>query len=94
MGEVAQLDERRGGLLPGRRQHRGETRITGCGGVGPASAARRAGEQSLLCAVVEVPLELAPGGVGGLDDPRAGRAQVRQLGERFGAESLVVDSET
>ena len=48
----------------------------------------RDGQQPLLCAVMEISLEPAPLGVTDLDDPGAGRAQILELGEHFGLESL------
>ena len=48
-------------------------------------------DQPLLRAVVQVALELAAGGVAGLDDPRSRRAQVGQPGAQVGLQALVLE---
>ena len=50
-------------------------------------------EQPLLGAVVEVALEPAPLGVAGLDDPRARRAQIMELGQHLGLQPFVLERE-
>ena len=40
---------------------------------------QRDGDEPLLCAVVEVALDLSPRAVGGLEDPRARRAHLGEL---------------
>ena len=48
-------------------------------------------DEPLLRAVVEVALELAAGGVAGLDDPRAGRPQIGQPRAQVGLQALVLE---
>ena len=66
--------------------------------LGPRSRAGEADviaerEQPLLCAVVKVTLEQAPGGIAGLDDAGAGGPQVMELREQLRLEPLVLHRE-
>ena len=94
MGEVAQfleyavrlldrLGERRlpEGVAVGLRAGAGEPDVIG------------QGQEPLLGAVVEVPLEPAALGIGGLDDASAGGAELAELGEQFGLQPFVLQAE-
>jgi hypothetical protein len=54
---------------------------------------QRQRHQPLLSSIVQIPLEVATGGIGGLDDPGARRAQFVQLRVRLRLEALVVDGQ-
>jgi len=51
------------------------------------------GQQALLAAVVEIPLQPAAFGIGGFHDLGAGGAQFFELGEQLGLQPLVVQAE-
>jgi hypothetical protein len=51
------------------------------------------GQESLLRAIVEVPLEPAPFGVAGLDDPRPRGAELAELEEYLRLEALMFQAE-
>ena len=78
-GQFPQLGQRLGGLLAGRVDQRRQLGVRPGRPMACPSQHQAQGDQALLRTVVQVPLEPAPLGIAGLDDPRPGRADLVQL---------------
>ena len=84
-GEVAQVLERQSGFLAGAAHQLGRHRVALGSPLLRHPQVQRQRDQALLGAVVEVALDPPALGVGGLDDARAGAAQVGHLGGHAGS---------
>ena len=91
-GELAQLVEALPHLVDRRVDERRRGRSVLEAGAAQAQVERERDEPRLR-AVVEVALEPAALGVAGLDDPRARRAQLDDVGAQLGVEALVLEQE-
>jgi hypothetical protein len=86
MGDASKLNQRRLHLVRGIANRRG---FAAWSGFQPTQA-EGGGQESLLCAVMEVSLDAASLGVGGADDAGAGRSHFCQLSADLGAQAGVI----